>query len=240
MLADRSMSAKPADPVATPAPTPAATDSKSAPAGTAPAAAAAKKKKKKKKPKSGAGGAASAAAGGSGSGGGSAGSEASAQAELASSFDDLSIHEFFRGTACKLAYSEKKGRHVVATRAIKAGEVVLETPPYAAVASDSFVEKVCHRCFKRPETESGGGGSGSGGSSPVLYVCAGCKHARFCSTACMNAFKAIHEMECKSLSKFEELEIEGDTTALRCVMRMLYLALAEKRYTEAKTKEKCM
>src|SRR5689334_318333 len=40
------------------------------------------------------------------------------------------------------------GRHLVATRAIEAGETILEAQPYAAVVFDDLIDEICHRCFK--------------------------------------------------------------------------------------------
>ena len=48
------------------------------------------------------------------------------------------MHEFFGKQNLKLVYEKKKGRHVLADTNFKKGDLVLESPPYAAGFHDTL------------------------------------------------------------------------------------------------------
>ncbi len=118
-------------------------------------------------------------------------------------FKALPIHQFFEAQKLRLNYDRKKGRHVVAVAPFQTGDLVFESAPYSAVVVDSMHDQVCHRCF---------------GTAEILYVCGGCKYARFCSTQCMNQFSKTHVLECKTLSRLGELKLESETAPIRMLV----------------------
>jgi hypothetical protein len=74
-----------------------------------------------------------------------------------------------------------RGRGVVATKRLAAGDLVLTCRPLAAVASATR----CSRCFSRGDAE--------------LMRCSGCRRERYCSAVCQKAdWKAHHRVECKA------------------------------------------
>ena len=58
-------------------------------------------------------------------------------------------------------------------------------------------------------------------------MCGGCNYARFCSTQCINAAKPVHGLECKTLSRFHELKLSGESTPIRLLVRLLYTRFRE-------------
>jgi hypothetical protein len=130
---------------------------------------------------------------------------------LAQEFGRLSMHKFFTDPI-KLAYNKKKGRHVLASQPIPAGTTIFTIAPYVGVVLDAVVDKICHRCFSNPT---------------VLYKCNKCDFARFCSTSCMNAMSRVHNLECSALAKFSGMNFEGETAAIRMIIRILYLHTVE-------------
>lgn len=51
----------------------------------------------------------------------------------------------------RVAHTDEKGRHLVATRQIRAGEVVLSQPAYAAVLYDAQRSSRCDCCMRESE-----------------------------------------------------------------------------------------
>ncbi|XP_051903054.1 SET and MYND domain-containing protein 4 isoform X1 [Hippocampus zosterae] len=93
------------------------------------------------------------------------------------------------GTSPKVAvrFSPEKGRHMVATEAIAAGEVILSERPFGSVlvASDGAFgteRRHCHACLKPARR---------------LVPCAGCSYARYCGARCRDgAWEEHHRWEC--------------------------------------------
>lgn len=85
--------------------------------------------------------------------------------------------------AVKVEYDASRGRHTVADRDIKVGDVLLSELPFAAVMlPGEYADKHCHRCFAATE-------------APV--PCTQCSAVLFCSRACRdNAWQLYHWAEC--------------------------------------------
>lgn len=101
-----------------------------------------------------------------------------------------------------VGFSPEKGRHLVASERIAAGEVILNDRPYSCVLIPGMNEvkvkggrqesekgvlfgtehKRCHRCLTKT-------------LCPV--PCEGCSHSRYCSTSCQqDAWEEHHRWEC--------------------------------------------
>nr|XP_057942102.1 SET and MYND domain-containing protein 4 [Doryrhamphus excisus] len=89
-------------------------------------------------------------------------------------------------------FSPKKGRHLVATKRISAGEVILRERPYSCVLIPSIKGakgdmlgteyRCCHRCLVQT-------------LNPV--PCVGCAYSRYCSAGCQKlAWEEHHRWEC--------------------------------------------
>lgn len=81
-----------------------------------------------------------------------------------------------------LNYSKERGRHFVATRKIKPGELLVLEKPYCSKLLLKYVYTHCEYCLQ---------------VAPAMIPCQYCVHAAFCSKACRDkAWDEYHEMEC--------------------------------------------
>ncbi|XP_044594895.1 SET and MYND domain-containing protein 4-like [Cotesia glomerata] len=88
--------------------------------------------------------------------------------------------------AIAINYSEKFGRHIVATRDMMAGEVVSVKRAYALVLSCEFRFQLCWNCSKHCWSS---------------VPCNKCSNVIYCSEECRNvAWKDYHDIECSFLS----------------------------------------
>ncbi|KAH0557872.1 hypothetical protein KQX54_012505 [Cotesia glomerata] len=87
--------------------------------------------------------------------------------------------------AITINYSEKFGRHIVATRDMMAGEVVSVKRAYALVLSSEYRFKLCWNCSKHCWSS---------------VPCNKCSNVIYCSEECRNvAWKDYHDIECSIL-----------------------------------------
>ncbi|KAH0557873.1 hypothetical protein KQX54_012509 [Cotesia glomerata] len=87
--------------------------------------------------------------------------------------------------AIAINYSEKFGRHIVATRDMMAGEVVSVKRAYALVLSSEYRFKLCWNCSKHCWSS---------------VPCNKCSNVIYCSEECRNvAWKDYHDIECSIL-----------------------------------------
>ncbi|XP_044594896.1 SET and MYND domain-containing protein 4-like [Cotesia glomerata] len=88
--------------------------------------------------------------------------------------------------AIAIKYSEKFGRHIVATRDMMAGEVVSVKRAYALVVSCEYKLKLCWNCSKHCWSS---------------VPCETCSNVIYCSEKCRNvAWKDYHDIECSILN----------------------------------------
>nr|XP_049466197.1 SET and MYND domain-containing protein 4-like [Anopheles coluzzii] len=96
------------------------------------------------------------------------------------------------------------GRHVVATRKLKVGDVVMIERPLVTVLKDSFRYVRCDFCHgERPFT---------------LIPCEGCTMAMYCSEECLSkAYNKYHRYECGLLRDLWEVFEEVPLIAIRMI-----------------------
>lgn len=80
-----------------------------------------------------------------------------------------------------VAFTQRLGRHVVATRDIPAGDLVLREQAVAALPREDFMTGLCHACFK----ELPGGARGVAGDPSPHYCSGQCKAGRAAADARM-------------------------------------------------------
>lgn len=119
--------------------------------------------------------------------------------------------------ALGLKYSESQGRHYVAERDIKPGEMLLKDRPYAMVCSYEFSRyQSCWHCCK---------------SLTNCVPCDYCERVIFCSDKCKKqAWDEYHHVECKVLPAILRLSMKnspGYTDLLITSFRLLVLAINE-------------
>lgn len=89
-------------------------------------------------------------------------------------------------SAIELKYSENYGRHIVATKDIKVGEVVFVQKAYALINSRHLWYSYCWYCSKRTWSS---------------VSCETCVHVIYCNEDCRDkAWNEYHDMECKIIS----------------------------------------
>ncbi|XP_057324272.1 SET and MYND domain-containing protein 4-like [Microplitis mediator] len=102
--------------------------------------------------------------------------------------DAPTSNPFIKGAsdAVKIKYSKKLGRHLVATRDIKVGEVVLVEKAYVSVHIDETKYSYCWYCSKRAWSS---------------IPCTECTKVVFCNETCRDAaWNEFHDLECPTMA----------------------------------------
>ncbi|EAA05164.2 AGAP011267-PA, partial [Anopheles gambiae str. PEST] len=104
----------------------------------------------------------------------------------------------------ELRKNEEYGRHVVTTRKLKVGDVVMIERPFVTVLRDSLRYVRCDFCHEeRPFT---------------LIPCEGCTAAMYCSEECLSkAYNKYHRYECGLLRDMVEVFDELPLIAIRMI-----------------------
>ncbi|KAH3767928.1 zinc finger family protein [Pelomyxa schiedti] len=111
------------------------------------------------------------------------------------------VSAFALSVLCKhglvLRRSAQCGRYIVAGKAFSAGEVVLETQPYAFVIHSQYRESRCSYCFSQR----------GGPTAPRLFNCSACKYEKYCGPACQAAaWSKYHKYECAKIKAAPQIE----------------------------------
>ncbi|XP_074053247.1 histone-lysine N-methyltransferase SMYD1 isoform X2 [Macrotis lagotis] len=101
--------------------------------------------------------------------------------------------------------SEGKGRGLKTTKELWAADVVFAERAYSAVVFDSFIQVVCHTCFKRQEK---------------LQRCGQCKFAHYCDRTCQKDAWLNHKNECAAVKKHGKPPSENVRLAARIMWRI--------------------
>lgn len=89
----------------------------------------------------------------------------------------------FIASCLELKTDSVRGRHIVTTKDINPGEILIIETPFEKVLNNDCVYQRCTNCLKRNMLN--------------LIPCPNCTKAMFCSDKCMhNAFKRFHQFEC--------------------------------------------
>ncbi|XP_036149801.1 SET and MYND domain-containing protein 4 isoform X1 [Monomorium pharaonis] len=109
-----------------------------------------------------------------------------------------------------ISFSEKYGRHYVATREFKPGDIVSIEDPYAHVIYEERYYTHCHYCLSR---------------SYNLIPCSECPLAQYCSENCRKlAWKTCHEIECPILKLLTNL-LNVDKDKIRMISKIIRLLI---------------
>lgn len=137
-------------------------------------------------------------------------------------WDTLSIQKFNEevpgvSSAIRLSHSQSKGRHFVATRDIKPGEMLVKSKgPYALVSLKDSQYQCCWACHKFMAN---------------CIPCDCCKNVIFCSEECkQEAWKEYHEVECPLLNYFLNVDEDLDEQMVAFIVkafRILFMAIKE-------------
>ncbi|KAF4522411.1 hypothetical protein B566_EDAN007661, partial [Ephemera danica] len=97
-------------------------------------------------------------------------------------------------SAVRIEYSEQQGRHLVATRDIKIGDILVLEENIAVTLGEEHKFSHCSHCHKLCRS---------------LLPCRNCVWVMFCSKECQaEAIKKYHKAECAALSRFCHLNVK--------------------------------
>lgn len=99
--------------------------------------------------------------------------------------------------AVTLSYDKTRGRHLVATRNIKAGSVLIVDEPFAFSTDGHALATNCLHCHVSLDLEEN-----------VRIPCNNCQSVCYCSTACReDSWKKYHKYECTIFDYFYETSV---------------------------------
>lgn len=115
--------------------------------------------------------------------------------------------------ACAVRHNEKYGRHLIATRDIKTGEILADEKPYIMVPVSSKLHYYCWNCLK---------------SAWASIPCDSCAYAMFCSDTCKNeALASYHDIECPIVEYLWDMQGLDVAVSHLSSLRMTVLAIRE-------------
>ena len=97
------------------------------------------------------------------------------------------------------------------------GDVVLQEVPYAMITPATFAAVACSHCGHVPDARKGEQIFGVAADDPI----------RYCSEQCLQADAAVHHLEVQAVQAFTALSIEGNTEAIRLIIRLAALKRQE-------------
>jgi SET and MYND domain-containing protein 4 len=111
----------------------------------------------------------------------------------------------FMADSIELVENEKFGRHLIAKRDLKVGDIVLLEKPFKDRLSDLHKYRRCTNCLAENEL--------------TLIPCTDCTSAMFCSTQCMSsAHKKFHKYECPITDALSVLQAGNLLMATRILL----------------------
>ncbi|XP_069133259.1 SET and MYND domain-containing protein 4-like [Argopecten irradians] len=94
----------------------------------------------------------------------------------------------------RMEQTTDKGRHLVATQELQAGDTLIVEKPFAAVLLPDHYDSHCHHCF--------------GQLDPLVIPCGRCTHIRYCSKECRKtSWTSYHHVECPYLDLLHSVGI---------------------------------
>ncbi|XP_068973986.1 SET and MYND domain-containing protein 4-like [Bombus flavifrons] len=118
--------------------------------------------------------------------------------------------------AVELQFDEKRGRHLIATRNIKAGSVLIVETPFAFSTNKEALDRNCFHCHITLKS-----------SESVKIPCHFCQTVSFCSEKCRReAWQMYHQYECFIFDAFygNDFESMQHTSHLLLAYRMIISA----------------
>ncbi|XP_012286362.1 SET and MYND domain-containing protein 4 isoform X2 [Orussus abietinus] len=113
----------------------------------------------------------------------------------------------FASDAVAIKYDNIFGRHLVATRDIKAGETLIVEKPYELFLASEHMYSHCVKCLNIAWS-----------SIPCDY----CSYALFCSEKCKeDAWKQFHDIECPIIGLLQNLGMDTNLLSMRLIITLL-------------------
>ena len=119
----------------------------------------------------------------------------------------------------RFEYSSEVGKHAVASRNIKTGEVVMIDETFAKVLTQFDIEEHCYYCFSKLSLRWN-----------QIYPCLTCTFARYCSKKCLRLSHILyrHDLECPLLSKW----VYSKTGPMTWLVVRLLLSIGKEKWME--------
>jgi SET and MYND domain-containing protein len=135
--------------------------------------------------------------------------------------------QVYEGFPVELRKTKNRGRIMVATRDIKAGQPAMRVMHYTTNVSEDFAARVCSTCSKEHDHS-------------LDVICHKCTQVRFCDEKCMAAAEHFHE-ECQALARLHtpqpgapSLDFSIDEwSEIRMIVKMLAKRNLERRHQGA-------
>jgi SET and MYND domain-containing protein 4 len=109
----------------------------------------------------------------------------------------------------QISENEKYGRHIVANRDLKVGDIVVVEPTFQSQLQKKYNYQRCANCLAENDLS--------------LIPCPGCTSTMFCSPACLTVANVkFHKIECPIVEAISELEDDNLLMALRIVLKFVH------------------
>jgi hypothetical protein len=116
--------------------------------------------------------------------------KAQTKPEFITKHEDINIDEMIDGYPLQCVTEKGRGRFLIATRDLDAGELVMNCTPYTTTVGKNFVSRVCHSCFKEDVKK-------------LPHSCQYCKEVFFCSENCHKTATLHDGAECNALRRIK-------------------------------------
>jgi len=142
---------------------------------------------------------------------------------------DFLKSRWFQKVPFTVVYKEGRGRFLLASDDMKAGDPVISSFPYCYAVCDDVKESVCQYCFEEILEEESG-------TKPELPIrCPGCHQVWYCSDKCKKMDEDQHRYECKTMDAFFN-NIDWDDPGNRTEIRLFCRTLSRRNLEVDKVK----
>eukprot|EP01112_Ceratiomyxa_fruticulosa_P021558 TRINITY_DN7630_c0_g1_i1.p1 TRINITY_DN7630_c0_g1~~TRINITY_DN7630_c0_g1_i1.p1 ORF type:complete len:477 (+),score=92.97 TRINITY_DN7630_c0_g1_i1:100-1431(+) len=126
----------------------------------------------------------------------------------------------------KVVYHESKGRHMIATKDLVQGDVLLSDFPYCWVVDETAKDFVCQNCFLEMNPHNTNVALAPDGSQPEFIKCPDCQQTGYCSEYCLAADYCQHSLD--ECALFRNLEINEYSPVIVTEIKLLIRTLSRK------------
>lgn len=126
------------------------------------------------------------------------------------------VSVWFRDVPFDIVYTPERGRFMLATKDLKAGDPVVRSFPYCAAVCDDVKDMCCQYCFKEQAVQR----------VPLPVACK-CGQVWYCSEKCREMDSVQHNLECATMDVFFQ-NVHWDDPANRTEVKLLCRTLSRR------------
>lgn len=115
-----------------------------------------------------------------------------------------------------IVYTPERGRFMIATQDLKAGDPVVRSFPYCSAICDDVKEFCCQYCFKEQAAQR-----------VALPIACKCQQVWYCSEECKEMDRVQHEIECNTMDVFFQ-NVHWEDPANRTEVKLLCRTLSRR------------